>query len=124
MDSIKINLSGATRIVFIFKKFVIKIPNVREYKLFLYGILSNLQEKTFSKMKREDLAHVYFCSPFGLFLIMQRAEVTSDMNERRFIRMIYKKYKDDDLRCFMIADCKPDNWGYINGNLVKVDYGD
>jgi hypothetical protein len=127
---------GATRIVFVFKRVVIKIPNNQGYKLFLYGILANLQEKSFSRgCSRDDLAKVKFCSPLGFFLIMEKAEPIKleelwetdweDADEwEQFSNFLHERYKDDDMKDFMLSDSKPSNWGYINGRLVKIDYGD
>jgi hypothetical protein len=117
---------GATRLVFLFKNFVIKIPNLNEYKLFLNGILANLQEKVFSKMNRPDLAKVMFCGKLGLFLVMERAEEIDckSINWNEFKEQLEKNYKNDEMKEFMLSDPKPSNWGYINGKLVKVDYGD
>lgn len=120
--------NGATRIVFIFNRFVIKVPNIREYKLFLQGILSNLQEKTFSGWYVGRLANVYFCDVLGLFLVMEKAEEVTNMNDDELYeylyRNIYNKIPDDDgEKIFMMSDCKVNNWGYINGKLVKIDYG-
>ena len=116
---------GATRIVFIFNKIVIKIPNIKEYRLFLHGILANMQEYTFYKRsKREDLAKVYFISPLGLFIIMRKAKVfCNKVNHLNFLNMIEDKYKNDVMKDFMLSDCKVTNWGIINKKLVKIDYG-
>ena len=116
---------GSTRLVFIFNKIVIKIPNNQEYRLFLNGILSNLREKTFSTMNRNDLAKVKFCDKLGLFLIMEKAQELDidNMDWLKFEEYLIKIYKDDNLKDFMLSDSKPSNWGYINNNLVKIDYG-
>jgi hypothetical protein len=116
---------GATRRVFIFKTFVIKVPNTQEYKLFLHGILANLQEKVFSQMNRPDLARVKFCDKLGLFLIMERAEVLDIINLDwlKFKEDLEERYKDDEMKELMLSDAKPCNWGYIDGELVKIDYG-
>ncbi len=118
---------GATRRVFIFKNFVVKIPNTQEYKLFICGILANLQEKLWSGC-HPDLAKVLWCSPLGLVLIMERAITLSTDELREFDWLKFKedleeKYKDDDLGEFMLSDTKPDNWGYVGDRLVKIDYG-
>ena len=116
---------GSTRRVFVFRNFVIKIPNTQEYKLFLNGILSNLQEKLFSKMNRLDLAKVKYCDRFGLILIMEKAKEFdyNNLNWLEFKNTLEEKYKNDDMKEFMLSDAKPTNWGIINGELVKIDYG-
>lgn len=116
---------GATRTVFVFNKFVIKIPNFQEYKLFLNGLLANLQEKSFSKMNRIDLAKVKYCNKFGFILIMEKAQEldVKNIDWLRFKERLEDKYKNDDMKEFMLSDSKPSNWGYINNKLVKIDYG-
>lgn len=115
---------GSTRIVFIFKQFVIKTPNVKEYRLFLNGILSNLQEKEWSKIGRKDLCKVHFCDVFGLVLIMRKAKpLQRNIKFKRFKEILNQKYKDDNLKEFMLSDLKLSNWGWVDGKLVKVDYG-
>lgn len=117
---------GATRRVFVFKDFVIKIPNIQEYRLFLHGILSNLKEKSIYKncKNRDDLAKVKFCDKLGLILIMERAEeLNKNINWLNFKEKIYEKYENDNMKDIMISDCKPTNWGYINNKLIKIDYG-
>ena len=115
---------GATRKVFVFKKVVVKIPTIIEYRLFLNGILANLQEKSFSGI-HSDLAKVKFCDKLGLILIMEKVDVLSnDINWLDFNNSLKEKYKNDKLKDFLLSDCKPSNWGYINNHLVKVDYGD
>lgn len=116
---------GATRRVFVFKTFVIKVPNTQEYKLFLHGILANLQEKVFSRINRPDLAKVKFCGKLGLFLIMERAETLDVINLDwlKFKEDLEEQYKNDEMKEFMLSDAKPCNWGYIDNKLVKIDYG-
>jgi hypothetical protein len=119
---------GATRIVFVFKKNVIKIPNFKEYRLFIYGISANIQEKIWSRVGRDDLAKVKFCSPFAMILVMERAQVyneeeLSSLDWIKFADDLQKKYKDDDFSEFMLSDLKPSNWGTIGNRLVKIDYG-
>jgi len=118
---------GATRKVFVCNKFVIKIPNFKEYRLFLFGILANMQEKEWSGRHR-DLAKVLYCFPFGLFLIMEKAYVIGErMKDNEswlfFSEMIEERYKNDELKEFILSDAKPYNWGYIGDRLVKIDYG-
>jgi len=119
---------GITRTVFIFNKFVIKIPTFKQYNLFLRGLLANLNEKSFSGI-HSDLARVYWCCGLGFLLIMERAEVIDNDGGKwgscwHFIKMLEEKYKDDKLKSFLLSDCKPSNWGLIGDRLVKIDYGE
>jgi hypothetical protein len=115
--------SGATRKVFVFRKFVVKVPNI-QYRLFLYGILANLQERLWSG-QHPDLARVLWCDPLGLVLFMEKAEIVknNDHDGGALFKQLEAKYADDELREFLLSDCKSGNWGYIGDRLVKVDYG-
>ena len=115
-------VSGSTRMVFVFKSNVIKIPNIRNYKLFLNGILSNLQENEFSKIGRVDLAKVKYCDFLGIILVMDKAcRVNIPLNLLK--KTLEKKYKYDYMKEFMLSDFKLSNWGVVGTELVKVDYG-
>lgn len=115
---------GTTRKVYIFKNFVIKLPCNSK------GILANLREKYISKLNttywnRKDLAKVKFCDILGLFLIMEKAERINynSIDWFDFIEVIEGKYNDDVLRDLMLSDSNITNWGYINKQLAKIDYG-
>lgn len=114
---------GSTRIVFIFKNFVIKIPTIKEIRLFKKGLKCNLSENRLSKIGRTDLARVKFCSPNGVFLIMEKATpVDLNINWLNFLFMLEEKYKNDTMKDTMLLDSKPSNWGFIDKRLVKIDY--
>ncbi len=115
---------GSTRIVFVFEKFVVKIPRLTKYSSALYGLLSNLQEREYS-LKHCDLAKVLFGDFLGFIVVMERADALSckTTNEIEFAQMLEEKYKNDELKHFMLYDAIPENWGHINGRLIKIDYG-
>lgn len=130
---------GCTRIVFVFDTFVIKIPNFRYgFYNFLSGLISNMNEtntwKNGVKSKvwedvefqmfevkhlSEVLCPVRWGSWGGWILIMERADVEKHIEEveggKRFgySKHITLGYEGDDT-CL--------NYGYYNGNLVKIDY--
>jgi len=76
-------------------------------------------------MNRSDLAKVKYCDRFGLILIMEKAKEFdyNNLNWLEFKNTLEEKYKNDDMKEFMLSDAKPTNWGIINGRLVKIDYG-
>jgi hypothetical protein len=112
---------GATREVFIFKRFVVKIPSFRSWRLFLHGILANLQEKTFSGA-HPMLMPVLFCLA-GFILVMPKCEQVFEQEELLLIEALDKQ-KNDDWYGFLESDFKPMNFGIYNGQVVKIDYGD
>lgn len=119
----KVNRMGVTRIVLIFKSFVIKIPNARvQWDHFLKGILANIQENTtwkynsgnYERGKSYLLAPVLWCSWGGWILVMKRVKVCGWED-----KIDYTKWIEADFG----GDNKPQNYGYLNGIIVKIDYG-
>ncbi len=133
-----INTRGITRTVFVFKTFVVKIPKIRYgYRNFLRALLSNIDEgNIWNNLKYTPEIDRYglFCpviwhTKTGFILIMKRADVERHCEEmvsllemeesrREALQKYYKKWIDQGYG----GDDKPDNYGYINNKLVKVDY--
>ncbi len=133
-----INSTGITRIVFVFKTFVIKIPNFRySFQHFLKGLIGNINESQTWKYNRhrpeilEMICPVLWCSWGGWVLIMKRADVDgyiewikslpplpegTDLIEHN--KMFYSKWINAGLG----GDDKADNYGFLKGNVVKIDY--
>lgn len=135
----KIRNNGCTRIVFLFKSIVIKIPgSTYSWEHFLKALLGNIQEnKTwkYNSGKYEKgfshlLCPVLWCSWGGWILIMKRADTTCYIDEIRnepqygedFRNKMEIRYKEWIAAGFG-GDDKPDNYGYLEGRLVKIDYG-
>jgi len=117
---------GTTRTVFMFKNFVIKIPSFTEYRLFLYGLISNKNEQRIYKdFKYDFLCPVYYCTPLGFMLFMERANCfqntdNSSLNVKNKLKTLYEK---SDLYAFIMSDFKVSNFGLLNNRIVKIDYG-
>ena len=101
---------GVTREVILIGSRAVKIPSFRSWKLFLNGLLSNMQEKTFSKYS-EKLCPVLLSFPGGFLNVMPRCHPIED-------------------RQLMFADAdgleieqKLCSFGYLHGKIVAVDYG-
>jgi hypothetical protein len=111
--------SGEFRTVFFFGMYAIKIPR---FTNIVKGMLCNRWEYEMWHHWRpifnwENLCPIKYSSPFGLFLIMTRAEqpVTFDEITKSYDALDY--YPDIDV------EYKPENWGKVSGKLVCVDYG-
>jgi len=114
---------GATRLVLVFKSFVVKVPTFLSWRLFLHGLLANMQEELFSGVN-DCLCPVIWADIFGFVLIMKRAYVIPNrINHLNFCNYLEAKYKNNNMREFILSDSKPSNWGILKGNLVKIDYG-
>lgn len=110
--------TGVTRHVILIGKYAIKIPRLNYgWRLFLQGLLANHQERTFSSMKREPICPVIFYTPGGFLSIMPRCKPISEL-----------EYKALDLNLYKNIPCektggKSDSYGWLNGQIVALDYG-
>lgn len=113
---------GVTRIVFVFNRFVLKIPNFEKCHMhFLNGCYANWSERYFCKVWRDckepDLyklvAPTYFCSWFGLIQIQARVEILG--------RQLTKK-EEKIYNVVSGGDLKRVNFGWYKDRLVCCDY--
>lgn len=119
----KIDKKGCTRIVIIIGKLAIKFPRITTYKLFLHGLLANLEESIWNRknMPQEvGLPDVLFVAPFGLFSIQRKVRKVNHIGLFwvELERLIVTSEIDSG---WWLNDCKPQNFGYLNGQLVKID---
>lgn len=126
----EISLKGGSRIVFLFKEFVIKIPVLYSWYGFLNGLLSSMREldkiNNYSGIYPEQKPKVYYGNRFGFIIIMKRyREVTREENDafREELNRIVESDTEDS-KYFWYGDIKPQNYGYDEqGRLVKFDHG-
>lgn len=102
---------GITREVFLIGRWAIKIPSFRSWKLFLQGLLGNMQEKQWSGFD-ERLCPVVFYTPGGFLSIMPRATPIECINDE------YLSICDS-----LPVEKKLCSFGLLNGKIVAVDYG-
>lgn len=131
---------GTTRIVFILKRIVIKVPNFRyQWDHGLKGLIANIQERRtwrwnsgrYEKGTSHLLCPVLWTSWGGWLLIMRRADVDSHIDDVFEMAPygnidhaddVYIRYKEH-IDAGFGGDDKADSYGYLDGRLVKVDYG-
>lgn len=118
VEDMQIN-KGASRIVFVTPKFVIKFPRLISWKHFLTGLLANLQEKRFAVSDWQELCPVLLSCPFGFWLIMPYAQPLSDSD---WLEFNYKKFVDRVNYCVPVEN-KRDSFGVLNDRIVAIDYG-
>jgi len=125
----RINRTGATRLVIELNRLVIKLPNfTRSWGDFLLGLIANMREGTtwrynnlYEQLQSDSnlLCPVLFTSWGGWFLIMKRADSVLTYDE--FWALDENEFKEH-LRLFGGDDTGP-NYGRLDGRLVKIDYG-
>lgn len=116
---------GTTRTVILIGGYAIKIPVFTEWRLFLSGLLANIQEVTFSRAGWPELCPVIWSIPGGWLVVMQRAE---PLTREQFFALNYAEWikggKDLPKGEWVIpVENKQDSFGYLDGRLVAVDYG-
>jgi len=118
------NRAGATRIVFVFEHYVIKLPAVTSWKLFICGLLANHREVAFGSSGRfKELTRVHLWLPGGLLLVAER--IRPVRHEGLFWVDLEALAVTSELGSdFIYMDAYPHNFGYRGRQLVKLDYGD
>lgn len=112
---------GSTRNVFLTKKYAIKIPRFVEWRLFLFGLLGNMQETFFWKqLKSDKLCPVLFAIPCGFMIVMARASEFSCKDHAEFDFDSFVDAGD----WVIPAENKQDSFGWFQGRIVAIDYGD
>jgi hypothetical protein len=116
--------TGATRIVILTENYAFKIPNFLDgYRLFLHGLLANLQEVKWSafisKTSYYELCPVLWSIPFGLLVVMPRVDL---MTEEEFEKFDAEKFCDKPAYSIPVEH-KPNSFGWLDGRIVAIDYG-
>lgn len=105
--------------VFLIGLWAVKLPRITEWRLFLLGLLANMQERLFSATGWPKLCPVVWSLPGGWVVVMRRAQGLS-LDE-------WERFDVDDWRdCgeyIIPAEAKRDSYGWLNGRIVAVDYG-
>lgn len=110
---------GTTRAVLLIGKRALKFPVVTEGRLFLLGLLDNMQERQFARMDDPRLCSVRFSLPGGWLVVMQR---TTPLTREEFDALDYETFVNHG--AFRVsAENKLDSFGWLEGRIVAVDYG-
>lgn len=126
----KVNRSGGTRIVILTEGLALKFPRINSWKHFVQGMLSNMTEGQWKDYGNRHLCPIKYSNRFGLLVIMVRAQEVTD--KEKFEEDLSQLLEDESKGIdpyelgtdFFEYDGLPKNFGYIDGRLVKIDYGD
>ncbi|MCM5689520.1 hypothetical protein CN140_02645 [Sinorhizobium meliloti] len=83
-----VNHNGATRTVILTRRYALKLPSFKSWRLFLQGLLANMQEREFGKAERDGLCPVLFSIPGGLLVVMPRCSALTTKNGRARLQRI------------------------------------
>lgn len=112
--------AGVTRHVVLWRSWAFKAPRVNfGWRLFLQGLLANMQERTFGRAGWPTLCPVVWSMPGGWLTIMRRARPLTDAEADGFDFGALISHPDYPAP----AEPKPDSFGWIDGRVVAVDYG-
>jgi hypothetical protein len=108
---------GATRLVLLIGPLALKLPRPSSWRGFLHGLLSNLQERRFAAARWPELCPVLWADPWGLLVVMPRADPAPKLSRRDYLR--FTKRPDYTVP----VEHKTDSFGLLDGHLVAIDYG-
>src|ERR1019366_10644290 len=101
---------GVTRKVLLTNRYAFKVPNWTTWRQFLWGLLSNMQERAFSRLAWPILCPVLLSDPWGFLVVMPRCDLAPDGS----LAQLSDLYGWEDAP----TDDKPENFGYLAGQLV------
>ena len=110
---------GTTRIVFLVGDRAFKFPNISEWRLFLQGLLGNMQERRFAQTGWPELCPVLWADLIGVLVVMPRAR---SLTQAEFDSIDWDDFcQNDDY--VVPAERKLDSFGWLGDRLVAVDFG-
>ena len=110
---------GTTRHVVLWRHWALKLPAWTTWRLFLCGLLANMQEREFAKTGWPELCPVVWSVPGGWLVVMRRAIPMSRAERETFDPSAWSAHAS-----YVIpVEAKMDSFGYIDERVVAVDYG-
>lgn len=109
---------GSTRFVIVIWGFAIKLPYITKgFKTLLLGLLGNMQEVQFNTLKDKRLCPVLCYLPCGLCLVMPECRI---LTEAEYSPEVYERISYAP----GFPEPKATSFGWLDGRIVAVDYGD
>ncbi len=112
-------LYGSTRVVYLIGAYAFKFPTLVEWRLFLNGLLANMQERLWAKTGWSELCPIVWSIPGGWLVVMKRTE-----------SLTREQYENFDVVSFLNkeeyiipTEDKQDSFGWYKGKIVSIDYG-
>lgn len=109
---------GSTRTVLLIGRWAVKCPTFHSWKLFLTGLLCNIQEVEFSKLNDPRLMPIVFSTWGGFLVVMPRGVLLSPEEffaiDREWLQTALNE---------LPLESKRRNFAWYNGRVVAIDYG-
>lgn len=110
---------GATRLVILAGRWAIKLPRPWPWRLFLFGLLANMQEREFARAGWPELCPLAWSVPGGFLLVMHAARPLTNDEWERLDPVMWR----DQPNYYVPVEAKRDSFGVFRGRIVAVDYG-
>jgi len=116
------HLNGVTRTVVLWGGLAFKFPKMRYgWRLFLQGLLANMQEREFGCATGwAELCPVLWAIPGGWLVVMRRARV---MTDSEFEAFDFQAWATNSGQRAIPCEMKADSFGWLEGRVVAIDYG-
>ena len=110
---IRLVTEGRNRFVILTPCHALKLPSLRSWRDFLFGLLNNLNEAAWHR-EHPCYCPVTWSAPLGLLLVMPRAQILDDAT-----------FADVEsvLPAIPGAERKASSWGWLGDRIVAVDFG-
>lgn len=110
---------GTTRVVFLLGTLAIKVPRGTSWRLFLNGLLANMQEREFGATGWPQLCPVLWSVPGGWLVVMRRA---TPLTYSEWSTFNVRKWRNRSTYVVPVEN-KWDSFGWVDGHIVAIDYG-
>lgn len=108
--------TGASRLVVLLGPLALKFPRPWPWRGTLLGLLANLQERDFARLRHPLLCPVLFALPGGWLVVMRRARPLTDQE--------FAALRPGDWGGVLaVVEFKRSSFGVLAGRVVGVDYG-
>lgn len=116
-----IDRTGCARVVLLTRRYAIKVPNFFDWRLFLHGLLANMQERNWSQTGWSKFCPVLFSLRGGWLVVMPRVTLLTDAE---FIALDFEAWRDDTENGYYVpCEGKSNSLGWYQGRVVAIDYG-
>lgn len=111
---------GTHRLTLLIGRWALKVPHLRSWRMFLQGLLGNMQERDFSTLSSDKLCPIVLSLPGGFLNVMPRCNPVTETAWENLDAEFFQY--DDTHDCPLPVECKRDSFGVLNGRVVCVDY--